>query len=56
MFSPDGKSIFFQSDDDRNIYWVDAKIIEELRLKERFTFRDGEWKPGHVFELSEKKE
>jgi len=30
--SPDGKYIFFESDGD--IYWVNAKIIEELRSKE----------------------
>jgi hypothetical protein len=33
------------------------ELTEEGKLIDRwFTFRDGEWKPGHVFELSEKKE
>ncbi len=31
-FSPDGKYLFFTRGDD--IYWVSAKIIEELRPKE----------------------
>jgi len=33
------------------------ELTEEGKLIDRwFTFRDGEWKPGHVFELSQKKE
>jgi hypothetical protein len=34
--SPDGKYLFFTRSQDRegDIYWIDAKIIEELRLKE----------------------
>ncbi len=33
IFSPDGKYFFFTStrDGNGNIYWVDAKIIEELK-------------------------
>jgi len=33
------------------------ELTEDGKLIDRwFTFRDGEWKPGHMFELSEKKE
>jgi len=33
------------------------ELTENGKLLDKwFTFRDGEWKPGHVFELSEKKE
>lgn len=33
------------------------ELTEDRKLLDRwFTFRDGEWKPGHIFELSEKKE
>ncbi|MBW1933687.1 MAG: hypothetical protein JRI56_11970 [Deltaproteobacteria bacterium] len=33
------------------------ELTEEGKLIDKwFTFRDGEWKPGHTFELSEKKE
>ena len=31
--SPDGKYLFYTSNMDLNIYWVDAKIIEELRTQ-----------------------
>ncbi|MFB0563000.1 MAG: TolB family protein, partial [Candidatus Lokiarchaeia archaeon] len=29
--SPDGKYLFYTSNMDENIYWVDSKIIEELK-------------------------
>jgi len=32
MLSPDGKYLFYQSRGD--IYWVDAKIIEELKPRD----------------------
>jgi Tol biopolymer transport system component len=37
--TPDGKYLFFMSDRpgsarERSIYWVDAKVIEELRPRE----------------------
>jgi hypothetical protein len=32
--SPDGKYLFYTSNLDKNIYWVDAKIIDELKPKE----------------------
>jgi hypothetical protein len=32
--SPDGKYLFYTSNFDHNIYWVDAKIIEELKPDE----------------------
>jgi hypothetical protein len=39
MVSPDGKYLFFQSarrgsGASRGLYWVDARIIDSLRLKD----------------------
>jgi ankyrin repeat protein len=51
--SPDGKYLFFQSVREgsgasRGLYWVSAKIIEDLRPKESLTFTDP--REGKVFE------
>ena len=32
--SPDGKYLFYNCNLDQNIYWLDAKIIEDLKPKE----------------------
>lgn len=38
-------------------FWNTFELTEDGKLIDNwFTFRDGEWKPGHSFELSETKE
>jgi len=41
--------------DDKLEFKNTFELNEEGKLIDKwFTFRDGEWKPGHTFELSEK--